>query len=59
MNYQVSRYGCLFNLPDHRDHVYAARVEPAGALNNAEYCRRSTVYDRKTPKHDCRRKSRQ
>jgi len=32
MSYRVSRYGWLPDLPDHRDHLYAAPVEIAGAL---------------------------
>jgi C1A family cysteine protease len=32
MNYQISRYGWLPDLPDHRDHYYAAVVEKAMAL---------------------------
>ena len=40
MNYQVSRYDCLPNLPDHRDCVYAAPVEPAGAVKVTEDYRR-------------------
>jgi len=32
MNYQISRYGWLPDLPDHRDHYYAAVVEKAAAL---------------------------
>jgi C1A family cysteine protease len=32
MNYKISHYGWLPDLPDHRDHLYAAPVEVAGAL---------------------------
>jgi C1A family cysteine protease len=32
MSFKVSRYGWLPDLPDHRDHLYAAPVEVAGAL---------------------------
>jgi len=32
MSYKISRYGWLPDLPDHRDHFYAAPVERAGAL---------------------------
>ena len=32
MNYKISRYGWLPDLPDHRDHYYAAPVEVAGVL---------------------------
>jgi hypothetical protein len=41
MNYQVSRYDRLPNLPDHRDHVYAAPVEPADAVKSTEIHRNS------------------
>ena len=32
MNFKVSRYGWLPDLPDHRDQLYAAPVEMVGAL---------------------------
>ena len=32
MSYKISRYGWLPDLPDHRDHYYAAPVEWVGAL---------------------------
>jgi C1A family cysteine protease len=32
MNFKVSRYGWIPDLPDHRDHLYAVPVEVAGAL---------------------------
>ena len=32
MSYKISRYGWLPDLPDHRDHLYAAPVASAGAL---------------------------
>jgi len=31
MSFKVSRYGWVPDLPDHRDHLYAAPVEVAGA----------------------------
>jgi hypothetical protein len=39
MNFQVSRYDCLPNLPDYRDCVYGAAVEPAGAVKVTELYR--------------------
>ena len=30
MSYKVSRYGWLPDLPDHRDHLYAAPVDCRG-----------------------------
>src|ERR1700722_257061 len=33
MNYKVARYGWLPDLPDHRDQLYAAPAEIAGALS--------------------------
>src|ERR1700691_6103327 len=32
MNFKVSRYGWIPDLPDHRDHLYAAPAEVAGGL---------------------------
>lgn len=32
MSYKIARYGWLPDLPDHRDHLYAAPVEMAGKL---------------------------
>ena len=32
MSYKISRYGWLPDLPDHRDHFYAAPVEWVEAL---------------------------
>lgn len=32
MSYKISRYGWLPDLPDHRDHCYAAPVEWVEAL---------------------------
>src|SRR5271155_516471 len=32
MNFEIARYGWLPDLPDHRDHLYAAPVERIGAI---------------------------
>jgi hypothetical protein len=32
VNYKISRYGWLPDLPDHRDHLYAAPVEMLAML---------------------------
>ncbi len=32
MSYKISRYGWLPDLPDHRDHFYAAPVEVGGGF---------------------------
>ena len=47
MNYKISRYGWLPDLPDHRDHLYAAPVEMLARMpaksNLSPYC--PAVYD--------------